>query len=204
MRRVIAYVDGFNLYHAIAELKRPHLKWLDLTALAKSLRGPNEILVGVCYFSAYATWLPQEVLRHREYVAALRHTGVVTYMGHFKEKHRSCRACDAQWVGHEEKESDVAMATQLVADAFRNKFERALIITADSDIAPALRVIKAEFPEKALDVIAPPKRFGHARSLSPKLEITPGRLAKCLLPETAQSPNGRDLFRRPASYRPTM
>ncbi len=28
--RVISFIDGFNLYHAIANLKRPHLKWLDL------------------------------------------------------------------------------------------------------------------------------------------------------------------------------
>ncbi len=133
MRRVIAYVDGFNLYHAIAALKKPHLKWLDLHKLAAGVCGQDETLMGVHYFSAYATWLPEQVGRHREYVKALQHVGVRPVMGHFKEKRRSCRECGAKWVGHEEKETDVAIAVQLMADAFTDQFDRALIISADSD-----------------------------------------------------------------------
>jgi hypothetical protein len=123
-------------------------------------------------------------------------------MGHFKQKRRACRSCGAQWIGHEEKESDVAMATQIVADAYEDRFERALVITADSDIAPALRSVTRAFPQKTVDVIAPPRRFGHARSLAPKLEITPGRLAKCLLPATASSATGVAVFHRPKAYDP--
>ena len=29
--RIIAYIDGFNLYHAIHDLGRPALKWIGLT-----------------------------------------------------------------------------------------------------------------------------------------------------------------------------
>ena len=119
-------------------------------------------------------------------------------MGHFKEKRRACRSCGVQWTGHEEKESDVAMATQLVADAFQDRFDRALILTADSDIAPAIRIVKIAFPTKSLDVIAPPGRFTHARSLAPKLVITPGRLAKVLLPETVANSAGSSAFLRPS------
>lgn len=67
MRRVIVYVDGFNLYHAIDDLKRPHLKWLDLRALAESLLRKDETLKSVKYFSAYATWMPDRYARHRDY-----------------------------------------------------------------------------------------------------------------------------------------
>jgi hypothetical protein len=28
--RVVAFIDGFNLYHSILALRQPHLKWLDL------------------------------------------------------------------------------------------------------------------------------------------------------------------------------
>jgi hypothetical protein len=52
--------------------KKPHLKWLDLRALAQSLCRDGEQLVKVAYFSAYATWRPASYARHREYVAALR------------------------------------------------------------------------------------------------------------------------------------
>jgi hypothetical protein len=70
MIRVSCYVDGFNLYHAVDDLQKPHLKWLDLRALAASLCRKDEQLVKVAYFSAYATWLPASYARHREYVAA--------------------------------------------------------------------------------------------------------------------------------------
>lgn len=36
-RRFIAYVDGFNLYHAIDDLRRPELKWLDLQGLCRGI-----------------------------------------------------------------------------------------------------------------------------------------------------------------------
>jgi hypothetical protein len=37
MPRVITYIDGFNLYHAVDDLKDQSLKWLDLWALSASL-----------------------------------------------------------------------------------------------------------------------------------------------------------------------
>ncbi len=202
MRNVIAYVDGFNLYHAIDDLKKPHLKWLDLFALAKSLCGQNEILIGVKYFTAYATWKQGAVGRHRHYIAALEHAGVQCIIGHFKEKYRTCLSCGARWIGHEEKETDVAIAVEVVADAFTDAYERALIISADSDLAPALRIVQKHYPKKTLNVIAPPGRMSHARDLKPIFEITQGRIAKCLLPETAPARDGRPLFLRPTSYNP--
>jgi hypothetical protein len=45
--RVACYIDGFNLYHAIDDLDKPHLKWLDVCALAKSLCRVGEDLVKV-------------------------------------------------------------------------------------------------------------------------------------------------------------
>lgn len=202
MRPVIAYVDGFNLYHAIDELGKPHLKWLDLKALAASICGENETLAAVKYFTAYATWKYGAVGRHRQYVAALQHVGVECIVGHFKEKHRRCASCGATWVAHEEKETDVAIEVQLVADAFLNAYDRALIISADSDLAPAIRTVTTHFPRKSVNVIAPPGRKGHARDLKPLFEITQGRLAKCLLAETATGPDGAALFKRPDSYAP--
>jgi uncharacterized LabA/DUF88 family protein len=202
MRRVIAYIDGFNLYHAIADLRKPHLKWLDLWKLAESICGNNETVVEVNYYTAYATWRPDASLRHREFVKALTHTGVNCVIGHFKEKRRQCVRCGATWTGHEEKETDVAIATNLIADAFLDRFDRALVISADTDLVPGIKAVRQHFPRKAVNVIAPPRRRAHARDLSPLLEITPGRIAKCLLPETAHGSSGRELYRRPHPYVP--
>jgi uncharacterized LabA/DUF88 family protein len=203
MRHVITYVDGFNLYHAIDDLKKPHLKWLNLWDLAASICGRNETLSQVYYFTALATWRsPDAIGRHREYIKASTHAGVTCVVGHFKEKHRKCRNCQASWMAHEEKETDVAIAAALVADAFRDRFKRALIISADSDLVPAIKCVRDHFPEKSVNVIAPPGRWGHARDLKPLLEIAPGRIGKCLLPETASDKSGATIFRRPMSYAP--
>ena len=175
MTRIIAYVDGFNLYHAIADLNRPALKWLDLNALIASLARPRETVLEVNYFSAYATWRPPAYQRHIEYVKALEYTGVKCILGHFKSKKRICRSCGDQWIEHEEKETDVHIAARIVVDACENRYDRAVLITADSDLVPALNIVRARFPEKQLFVVAPPKRFSHARGLRPAMELTLGR-----------------------------
>jgi len=200
MTRVIAYIDGFNLYHAIDELNTPHLKWLDLWALSASIVRKSESLAKVYYFSAYPNWKPASAMRHKAYVRALEYRGVTCELGHFKERQRKCYKCRAVWPAHEEKETDVHMGARIVADSYENRFDRAIIITADSDLVPALKIVQSAFPEKELFVAAPPKRRAHARALNPKLEITRGRLAKCRLPEKAQEMGGPLLFECPSSY----
>ena len=93
MRRVIVYVDGFNLYHALDELGDDSLKWLCLRRLAESLIGEHEQLKQVKYFSAYATWMPDAYARHRAYIAALQAEGVKFITGKFKKKYLRCRVC---------------------------------------------------------------------------------------------------------------
>lgn len=201
MKRVIVYIDGFNLYHAINDLRRPHLKWVCLRALAESLLRGNEALKAVKYFSAYATWMPDRFARHRAYTEALVSRGVILHMGQFKEKPRKCLSCGARWIGHEEKETDVQIAVHMVADALKGEVDRLIVISADTDLAPAIKMIAANAPQCEVFVAAPPRRFGNCRSLGPKLEITPGRLGNCLLPQTVQTGPNKSV-QRPAGYNP--
>lgn len=201
MRRVIVYIDGFNLYHAIDDLKRPWLKWLDLRAMADALLRQDEALTAVKYFSAYATWMPPQFARHRDYVDALIARGVIAHMAQFKEKPRKCRSCGARWIAHEEKETDVQIAVHMVADALKGVADRLIVVSADTDLTPAIRMIAASAPQCEVFVAAPPGRFGRCRALKPRLELTPGRLAKSLLPATIQLGGGKVIV-RPKSYDP--
>jgi hypothetical protein len=200
-RRVIVYVDGFNLYHSIAELKEPCLKWLNLWSLGLSLVGWNEQLVAVKYCSAFATWLPGPFARHRQYVRALECVGVQPIMGRFKQKARECNQCHARWTSHEEKETDVNIAIHLIKDVLTNQFDRAIVISADSDLVPAVNMAKDYDRTKNIDVVAPPKRFGHARDLKPIISISVGRIRKNLLPETLNHKDGTTIT-RPTEYDP--
>lgn len=154
--RVTAFVDGFNLYHAIHDLGENHLKWLDLWKLCVNFApGPDFELRNVYYFSAYATWRKDSYERHRAYVKALQTVGVVPVMARFKERERRCRLCKGRWTGHEEKETDVNIALRLVTDATRNRYDRALLVSGDSDLVPAVRILRSEFPAKQVRIITP-------------------------------------------------
>jgi hypothetical protein len=71
MARVSCYVDGFNLYHAIDELGRHELKWLNLRRVAQSVCGHGDELAGVSYFTAIQSFDQEKNARHREYIRAL-------------------------------------------------------------------------------------------------------------------------------------
>ncbi|MCW5713966.1 MAG: NYN domain-containing protein [Bauldia sp.] len=204
--RVACYVDGFNLYHAVNELAKPHLKWVDIHAVAASLCRPGETLVKVAYFSAYATWLPGSYARHREYVAALRNSGVECHIARFSEKEASCKHCGSRWKQHEEKETDVHFSLTLLEDAFDNAFDRAILISADSDHVPAVRRVRTRFPGKQVFIATPPDRFGKARDLisaaNSGTAITAGRLARNLFPATILDAHGVTVTTRPPSYDP--
>jgi uncharacterized LabA/DUF88 family protein len=201
MLRVIVYIDGFNLYHAVDNLKRPHLKWLDLRTLAESLLRKDEQLKAVKYFSAYATWKPDAFARHRAYVAALESRGVEPLLGQFKQKPRRCRQCHSVWMSHEEKETDVQIATHMVADALTGEVDRLILISADTDLAPPIRMIAQLAPKCEVFVAAPPARFKLCRALGPRLELSAGRMAKCLLAEVVEIGAGQTIT-RPKTYDP--
>ena len=182
-KRVTAYIDGFNLYHAIQGLttsKRSfsHLKWLNLWELARSF-APEPVfsLTDVYYFSAYATWRPNAYKQHRKYVRALTAIGVTPILGNFKRKDRECFRCGNKWRAPEEKETDVNIALHLLRGAYRDRYARALLISADSDLAPTIRMVREETPQKDIRVVLPIYR-----------EITP-RHPKRITPEELECPS---------------
>ena len=193
--KAICYVDGFNLYHAVADLNRPNLEGVDLWALAESLLRKNERLEGVEYFSAYAKWHQHKYRRHQVYVRALERTGVSINMAHFKEKNVTCRSCGSKWITREEKETDVRLALKISEHAVNDAFDRAIIISADSDLVPIVQTIKAHFPHKQVFIAAPPGRYRVARDLiaatGSSMEITPGRIARHLFPANTMPPAWR-------------
>jgi uncharacterized LabA/DUF88 family protein len=198
--RTIVYIDGFNLYHAIDDLREPHLKWVDLWALSEKLLLSDQQLVAVKYFTAYATWRHQSFRRHERYVAALEAKGVTPIIGRFKRKTVRCHAkCRQTYVTHEEKETDVNIGVHLIADALRDRFDRALVISADTDLNSAVGLARLEAPGKRIDLVAPPGRM--ARNSAALFEVTTGRVRSSLLPKEIAGPGGRAII-RPDKYDP--
>lgn len=212
--RVACFVDGFNLYHAIDELRdsrnKPmnYLKWVNLWALAEKLIRPtHEEVVAVSYFSARATWLPDSVARHDLYLAALQTAGVNLCMGNFKKKKRSCKNCGAKWDGHEEKESDVSLALALLNESWLDSFDKAIVMTADTDIVPVIKMVKSQFPGKTIVSAIPERRFGNALELRQNCDsaqrIKQQHIETSLFPERIQLDGGGEIV-RPGKYAPPM
>ncbi|QIG79591.1 NYN domain-containing protein [Stakelama tenebrarum] len=200
MRKVIVYVDGFNLYHAIEQLKRPELKWLNLRAVAEGLLRKDEVLKSVKYFSAYATWKPDGLSRHKAYVAALRSVGIDVHLGQFKEKPRRCRSCNQRWTSHEEKETDVQIAVHMVSDALAGACDRIILISADTDLAPPIKMIAQLAPHVEVFVATPPNRYKICRALGPKMQIGTERLEAAQFADIVQVDSERSI-ERPANFR---
>lgn len=204
--RVQCYIDGFNLYHAIANLKQDHLKWLNLRSLAEAFIKPSqENLHEVFYFTAYAKWLPDAMIRHRIYVKALEANNVLPVFGHFKQKQMQCNRCKSKWTSREEKGTDTNFVIQLLQEAHHDKFDKAIIVTADSDMAPAIQMVLDTFPKKQIVVCTPPGRYDITREIRGIVEtkkIKQKHLVRNLLPKTVSDSKGNVIATRPANYDP--
>ena len=160
--RVCFLVDGFNLYHSIIEALEVQpaasMKWLDLLALCRSYLsaiGRDATLERIFYFSALPEWRPDKMARQAIYVAAFKTTGVEVQLGRFKEKEAMCFSCGATFKRHEEKETDVAVAVKLMELFLLNACDTVVLVTGDTDLAPAIRTAKVRWPEKKVWALFP-------------------------------------------------
>ena len=55
----------------------------------------------------------------------------------------------------EEKGSDVNFSVHLLNDAWEDRYECAVLVTDDSDMAEAMRLVKSQFSKKKLGLITP-------------------------------------------------
>lgn len=202
--RVAAFIDGFNLYHAVHDIGREELKWLDLKKVVGCFTDPNvHEIVDVFYFSAYAKWLPEPYQRHVAYVRALKAMGVTPVLGNFKTRHRNCRKCGNSWVGHEEKESDVNIAVWMIRYAFEDIYDQAFLISGDSDLVAPLSFIREKFPEKKIKLICPPGRR-HSKELGKlatnRAKIKEVHLEQSRLPDVIHDAMGKPMINCPEKY----
>ena len=185
--RLIVYVDGFNLYHGLHDAAGTRLLWLDLVKLAETLRPRSEV-VRVRYFTAPVLDQPEAASRQQEYqdaLVALHGDRVVIEQGRYQSKPMRCRTCGATWMAREEKETDVNIAVSLVSDAAAREMDAALIISADSDLVPAVRAALKLHSGLFAAAAFPPKRFSmELKTLMPaSFNIGRNKLNAAMLPD---------------------
>lgn len=166
MNRTAFLVDGFNLYHSAREaawaLGGQGTKWLNIRALCESylhVIGSGATLGEVHYFSALATHLeagnPELTQRHRDFISCLKDTGIEVELARFKKKTLRCEHCGARLVRREEKETDVAIACCLIELLVEDRADTVVILSGDTDLAPAARLARRLFPDKTVSFAFP-------------------------------------------------
>ncbi len=167
LTRTIVYIDGFNFY--FGSLKKTPYKWLNLQSLFCDVFKDRNDIVAIKYYTARVAPTPADPNvsnRQDAYLRALQETCpiVTIHYGHFLRHAVSlentqpppsiCRV----WK-NEEKGSDVNIAVHLVNDAWKDSFETAIIVSNDSDLTEALRIVKQEH-HKTVGLVTPgaPKR----------------------------------------------
>jgi hypothetical protein len=68
MERVVAYIDGFNLYFGLRSKGWKGYYWLNIRALAQNLLKPDQALVSTKYFTARITGPPDKEQRQSTFI----------------------------------------------------------------------------------------------------------------------------------------
>lgn len=190
--RVVVYVDGFNLYFGLKESGFEMYKWLDLMLLSKNLLKPHQELVELKYFTSRVSNNPDKQKRQSTYLEALASTGVNIYYGHYQSNTIECKRCGNIWATYNEKMTDVNIATHMLIDAYKDKYDMAMLISGDSDLVPPIKEIHNLFKNKRVFVTFPPKRHNASVSLAAKGSMVIGRkkLLDSQLPKEVKKKDG--------------
>ena len=199
--RVIVYVDGFNLYFGIKEAGFEQCKWLDLHLLASNLLQANQDLVEVKYFTSRVSNNPDKQKRQSTYIDALETKHVQIFYGHYQSGSIECKRCGANWPTYNEKMTDVNIATQMLIDAYQDRFDMAMLISGDSDLVPPIKAIHSLFLQKRVFVSCPPKRRNSSVALNARGSLIIGRktLVDSQLPNEITKKDGF-ILRKPSDW----
>ena len=213
--RVIAYIDGFNLYYGLKDSRYKRYYWLNIKDMVLRLLREYQKLVSTKYFTArisgpekgdksiLASDLEAKRCRQVTFLEALESLDDFNiFYGHYLREKVKCFNCGRIWNDHEEKMTDVNIATEMLTDAFEDKFDTAMLISADSDLVPAIKAIKRLFPEKQIIVFFPPGRYSTQLKKVADYQFTIGRrtLAKSQFPDQVVKPDGH-ILKRPEQWK---
>jgi len=205
--RSIVYIDGFNLYNG--SVKGTAHKWLNLQKFFEKLRMDDEIQA-VKYFTAKMDG--EKGTRQQVYLNALQTLSKVEVIaGWYKKKTIRCHVRNCGFTGKkefpswEEKRTDVNIAIHILDDAYRDLSDKIVVVSGDSDLVPALLMVRERFPNKVIIVYVPASNEirGAAvqiRSAADKNSTLPTDLfAKCQLPSKVDDGAG-GFFIKPSGW----
>ena len=203
MERLIAYVDGFNLYFGLKSKGWRRYYWLNIQLLVQNLLKPSQTLPLTKYFASRIKSPPDKQRRQSNFIEALETLNdFQIFYGKYQLNPRQCRNCGFEDKVPNEKMTDVNIAVEILKDAYQDKFDVALLISADSDLVPPVKALKELFPNKRIVITFPPGRYSVdlANSVDKSFVIGRGTLAKSLFSKEVKKQDGF-ILRCPPSWK---
>lgn len=206
--RTYVYIDAFNLY--FGAVKGTPYKWLDLGRLCRILL-PRHRIEKIKYFTALLDTRPDDLDRPRrqqQYLRALRTIpNLEIFFGHFLTHTVQMMLANplpggptrAEVIRTDEKGSDVNLATHLLCDGFRGRFECAVVVSGDSDLLAPVSVVITELrlPVGVINPQHKPCRVLLNTATFYK-QIRRSVLAQCQFPD--ELTDSRGAFHKPTSW----
>lgn len=201
MSRYCFYIDGFNVYYSLNNRRFRKYKWLNYRNVAENIIKTGDSITGIYYFTTYVEWKPNSVARHKLYIKALRSVGIDTILGRFMKKKTRCHICGKHYTTREEKQTDVNIALRMLTDAINNTYDRAVIISGDTDLIPVIEAVHSICPDKEIGVMFPLRRYNNSLEKAADFAITMREkmLIRCQFPEKFKV--GSTIIERPDSWR---
>jgi uncharacterized LabA/DUF88 family protein len=215
--RTWLYVDGFNLYYGA--VRATPLRWLNPVVLAQQAFPANQI-IRTKYFTAALPPSPSDMMqaaRQQVYWRALRALGDMEIIeGQFQVRQVWAPVAKPppdmmRIIRHEEKGSDINLASHLLADGFADRYDAAIVISGDSDFVTPVRMVR-EIVGRPVGVLNPQRVSGPAsrpiRNSSGLRQaasfyqngVTWSQLARAQLPQFLSDSAGS--IHRPAEWSP--
>lgn len=198
MEKINIYIDGFNLYFGLKDKGWKRYYWLNLVELSRKLLKPNQTLNQVKYFTSRISLPPDKAKRQNDFIEALETLSEINiYYGKYQKNDVKCTKCGHIMYKPSEKMTDVNIAVEMLADAFQNNFDVAILITADSDLIGPIKHIRTLYPDKQIIVAFPPSRFSYELKNIAHATFNIGRkkIAESVFPDDVKKSDGYILHR---------
>ena len=213
----ICYVDGFNLYYRL--LRHTPWKWLDIEHYLCAMLPNDSVLKHIKYFTARMKHVGKDLnkpTRQNAYLRALETTHRLTIIeGNFKKvrpKGVVVEITDKTSGGmvkvekgdlvriekHEEKQSDVNIATHIMLDCAKEEVGRVVVVSNDTDLLLPISQAKEAFGKEV--VVISPDRFVHKdlkSSSSSSVVANREILKNCQFPTELKDSAGRKITKPP-------
>jgi len=139
MKRVIIFIDGSNVYHNLKKLFEDKIpSSFNYKKFIESIVG-EDILIKTYYYNCSLDWKkdPEKYARQQRFFSKLR-----------KIPNFELILCRMQKVNvdgkiiYQVKEDDIHLASDMIDLAYKNFYDRAILVSSDGDFAPAVEIVK--------------------------------------------------------------